>query len=136
MKKTIIAALAATAIVAALAVPGFVSAKRGGHNAAALTGEMSINDSTPTLGEVVSFTVTYPGTAKAPLVSVVCSQGGTPVFSSVVPATDAQVLLGGMSSNWLETGGAADCEATLFEWDWKPVQTPIVYASMSFQAEG
>jgi hypothetical protein len=51
-------------------------------------------------------------------------------------SADASFVLGGGSSAWKSLGGPADCVATLYYWDWHPVQRFVPLASMSFAAGG
>lgn len=45
--------------------------------------------------------------------------------------------LGGGSSLWLQRGGPAHCVATLYYWDWHPVQTFVPLAEpIEFDAAG
>ncbi|MEX0784294.1 MAG: hypothetical protein WD557_16760 [Dehalococcoidia bacterium] len=134
MKKTIILALAAGAIVAALAIPGLATAKRGGVHSVAATSSVSIDQPDAHLGDTVTFTFSAPE-ARSPRIQVMCYQDGVLVYGEAGPASQGFMLAGG-SSDWLVKGGEADCDVTLYEWDWKPVQTFVPYATTSFHAGG
>jgi hypothetical protein len=45
-------------------------------------------------------------------------------------------LLGGAGSDWFRSGGDADCVASLYYWDWQPVQQQVILATTSFAAGG
>lgn len=100
------------------------------------------------LGGIVTFDVTVsdlPGNAN-PRIQVMCYQAGVlvygvaqnvePAYVTTPPIDGTSFLLGGGASDWLVNGGAADCEATLYYWDFKPVQTFVPLASVSFGAGG
>ena len=131
MKRTILTAILGAATMAVLVVPGIASAARPIKTAPAP--QIILNATDPHLGDTVTFTTIYPDTAKNPLVGVVCSQNGAPVFSAAVPVGQS-IKLGGSSSQWTATGGAATCIATLYSWDFRPYQTFVQYAQMSFNA--
>lgn len=98
------------------------------------------------LGGVVSFDYTvdggvnecYPyGTNKCARIQVVCYQGDAAVYAAAEMAPFNSFVLGGGSSAWLTNGGPATCEATLYYWQWHPVQTFVPLApSITFEAAG
>ena len=111
---------------------GMAEARKPGSPAAAAA-SISINQADPHLGDWVTFTTSYPGTVSSPRVQVMCTQGGVLVYGEAGPASQSFLLGGGMSL-WLMGGGAADCVATLYEWDWHPQQTFVPYATYAFHA--
>lgn len=108
---------------------------------------------TPALGEglLFDFTVADIGNQN-PRIQILCYQevAITPENPDGLvygEARDAEVgssvnsqpfaPLGGGSSDWLnDFGGPADCIATLYFWDFHPVQTFVPLASVSFGAGG
>ncbi len=120
------------AILASALLAGSALAAKGG-NGRAQTGESSIvlNElattesatavaSGPRLGSSVSFTTVAAGLAgwEYPMVAVWCYQGEVLVYMELA-FPDSTFLLGGSSSDWLTSGGAADCEAYLYAYGWK-----------------
>ena len=75
------------------------------------------------------------------LVQIVCVQDNPAVvvYASSAPAGQS-FLLGGDSSHWLNNplraNRSAECVATLYSWDFTPVQVFIPYASVNFTAAG
>ena len=136
MKKIL---LTLAAVLAGLSLIASTEAKRPAHaGPPASTGTLSLDQSAPSLGDTVTYTFTFEGTKNNDvMVATVCSQGGTPVFSTIWPAENgAATLLGGVASNWLENGGPADCVAYLFYWDRHPVQTEVRLAEIAYAAGG
>jgi len=89
---------------------------------------------TPHLGGAVSFTVVYPTNVKNPRVEVLCYQNGALVYGEGGGPTDT-FTLGGGSSLWLSSGGAAACVANLYYFTWKAGQPATTYlATTSFDA--
>jgi hypothetical protein len=96
---------------------------------------------TPALGNTLSFNYVLVENVKSPRIQVVCTQdsGATIVYAEAKPANES-FTLGGGSSLWLNDGtrshDSAQCVATLYEWDFQPVQTFVSYAVTSFTAAG
>ena len=144
---TLAAALAAILIVLA------VSATRPAHAGKPVaSGTIVLDQAAPALGDWVTFTTTTANLGgQNPRVEIDCyqavpfdyswpdgsvhTQTDPLVFASAAPANDAQ-LLGGGGSVWLYHGGPAECVATLYYWDFHPVQTFVPLASISFSAGG
>jgi hypothetical protein len=90
----------------------------------------------PTLGSSVAFATGYPKAVKNPRVAVKCYQDGVLVYAEAGTVDDSFVL-GGASSDWLRSGGAANCEADLFYFTYKGnVQSYHGLASTTFDAAG
>lgn len=97
------------------------------------------------LGGIVSFDWSVQDIGNQnPRIQVMCFQNGEIVYGEAhnanptlgdPPFDGASFLLGGGMSEWLLGGGAADCEATLYYWDFHPVQVFVPLASVSFHAE-
>ena len=118
---------------------GTAEAAKGGGGPKANSGSDSItlNQSAPRLGDVVTFTTVYPSSAKNPRVQVICRQNGATVWATAdVPS--ASFLLGGTSSDWFATGGAANCEADVLDLSWSGnnPQQVTMYATTFFDAGG
>jgi hypothetical protein len=144
--------LTAAVVAAILAVPATTFAAKGGGGAVtpsiSLAAVSGASATQPALGSTVWFNVTAPSNVNNPRVQVVCTQNGAVVYGeagSVGQATGdgtdtlgySGFLLGGGWSQWLATGGAADCTASLFYFGQKAgQQTFNVIASTSFAAAG
>jgi len=90
----------------------------------------------PALGDWVTFTTTYPTSVKNPRIEVLCYQGGALTFG-MGGAVDYSFQLGGAGSQWLWSGGDADCTANLFYFGWKAgKQIYNLLATTSFHAGG
>ena len=91
----------------------------------------------PTLGSEVTFSVTHPKSVKNPRVAVRCYQDGDMVYAQAGPY-DFAFLLGGAASDWLDSGGSADCTAELFYFDSKGNKVTVAYslATTEFAAAG
>ena len=76
---------------------------------------ISLNPSTsvPALGNLVSFSTTYPKEINDLRIELLCYQDGKLTFG-MAGGVDYQFLLGGTKSLWLDQGGDADCVANLF----------------------
>jgi hypothetical protein len=114
---------------------GATVASAGKPPRATVTNSITLNQADPHLGDSVTFTNVYDTSIKSPRVQVVCTQDGAVTYAAA-DAADQSFVLGGGSSAWKSTGGEADCVATLYYWDWKPVQTFVPLASTSFHAGG
>ena len=131
-------ALGLTSVIAAKPVPSGAIANP--------TGDVS-------LGGAVTFAYTVddlPGNAN-PRIQVLCyqdvpfdyaypdgsihTQTDPLVYGEAGPADQAFLLGGGMSV-WLLHGGAAECVATLYFWDFHPTQTFVPLAEVAFSAGG
>ena len=86
----------------------------GGSQEVVVAPGITVNEADPSYGDVVTFTATYPRMQDAALVSVCCWQGGVGVYHVAGVATDPFTLSGEF---W--TGGAAQCTADLYYYEWK-----------------
>jgi len=92
----------------------------------------------PTIGDTVTFSVTYPKSVDkyGPRISVQCYQNEVPVYVDAEPYYSS-FLLGGISSQWLNNGGGpAFCQADLFYWSYQGGQQYNWLASTSFNVGG
>jgi hypothetical protein len=102
----------------------------------ALKSSAALASSRPSLGSTVGFDAGYPKTVKNPRVAVKCYQDGSLVYAEAGSVADSFVL-GGASSDWVRSGGAANCQADLFYFTYKgKVQTYHWLASTDFAAAG
>jgi hypothetical protein len=141
VKYLILAALAAILMIipasAAKPVPSGTIAIAAGYTAA--------------LGEDLLFDFTADIGNQNPRIQVNCYQAGAvtsenPTGLVYGEARDAEAgssnnsqpfaPLGGASSDWLTTGGPAECVATLYFWDFHPTQTFVPLAEIAFSAGG
>jgi hypothetical protein len=100
----------------------------------------------PSLGDLVTFASGFPTNVKNARIEVLCYQSGKLVYGEAGSASQAfqeqltgypGFILGGSSSQWLSTGGSADCTANLFYFGSKAgVQTYNLLAKTSFVAAG
>lgn len=85
---------------------------------------LSLNEPTPHLGQVVTFSYTLPEKAKecdtypnsdlrCAFINVLCYQGGQVVYGENQGVKNNAFLLGGGWSAWLNNGGPAECTASL-----------------------
>jgi hypothetical protein len=134
---TLVVAAIAGIVSVALAATPTLAAKGGRHAAAQLTSAITLNESDPHLGGTVTFTTNVAKLAGSewPMVGVACSQSGTLVYGQL-DTPDASFLLGGNSSLWLQSGGSADCVATLYAYSFSGGETIRTLASTSFGAAG
>lgn len=113
---------------------------------AAPSGTIAIADGySPALGQDLLFDYTVgdlPGWAN-PRIQVMCYQDGELVYGEARAADPSEPVnaqpfapLGGGSSQWLTNGGPAECEATLYYWQFHPSQVFHPLASISFTAGG
>jgi hypothetical protein len=118
MKKLIVAIVLATCI-GILALPATAGGRKG--NTAAGTSTIKLESySELKLGGYAGFETNAVGLAgwEYPMVAVWCYQSGDLVYMELnKPA--AEFLLGGSSSDWLRSGGSANCEADLYAYGWK-----------------
>ena len=135
MRKLLVA-VATVAIFALLVAPAFGKpgngggkGKPGGTQDVVEAPILTLNESDPSYGDVVTFTATYPPMRDAALVRIWCWQGGVGVYHLAGVATDPFTLSGGQ---W--TGGAAECTADLYYYEWQGMtQTgPFYLASTRF----
>ena len=119
-----VVALAALALSAAL--PMTVLAGKGGRGGAttpawitlASVSGASAASSQPRVGSAVKFATGYPTGTKNAWVSVTCYQDGALVYGEGgVPSHE--FVLGGATSDWAATGGAATCRAELGDLYWR-----------------
>jgi hypothetical protein len=134
--------LSTLAIVALIAAPATAFAAKGGGTSApawialATVSGLPVAAAQPQLGSAVRFATGYASTTKNPWVSVTCYQGSTLVFGEGGKPS-ADFTLGGASSRWLETGGAASCRAELGDLYWRGGKQYYTYmAHTNFEAGG
>jgi hypothetical protein len=126
------------AIAAILVVPATAFAAKSGGTAPyirlATTDGAAFAASQPRLGSSVKFATGYPTGTKNPWVSVTCYQGGVMVYAEGgIPASN--FVLGGASSDWAATGGAASCQAELGDLYWRGGHQYYTYlATTNFDA--
>ena len=105
MRRSILAALVAALLISgtALAVPP------------APSGTLTITSLDAQFGGAVTFSATTDNHKgyQYPLVYLACYQGTTLVYGQLDLPT-ATFILGGGSSDWYQSPGPADCEATLY----------------------
>jgi hypothetical protein len=91
----------------------------------------------PTLGDWVSFSVTYPKQAEhfGPRIQVLCYQNEQIVYGEAGPYYQ-DFQLGAASSDWLRNGGTAECVADLYYWSYNGGQKFNFLATTSFTAGG
>ena len=128
-----------TAFAARTTTPSWIAVQQPAAAATSTTWE-------PSLGELVTFASGSPTNVKNPRIEVLCYQSGKLVYGEAGSASQAfqeqltgypGFILGGSSSQWLSTGGAADCTANLFYFGSKAgVQTYNLLATTSFAAGG
>jgi hypothetical protein len=89
----------------------------------------------PSLGDAVTFTVTYPKSADkfGPRIQVLCYQNGELVYGQAGPY-NGYFLLGGAMSDWYLNDGPATCRADLFYWSYSGGQKFNLLASTEFEA--
>lgn len=137
-KRSIPGVLAALALLS-LAVLGATSAsaKKPGSGGGQVSqgSTIRLNASDPHLGDWVTFSYTTPETRQSIRIQIMCTQDGVVTYGMADAAT-AAFELGGGSSAWRTNGGEADCTATLYYWDWRPIQTFVPLAETSFRAGG
>jgi hypothetical protein len=130
--------LGLAAALAAILIVLPVSAGRPAHAAPQPpSGTITLDQADPHLGDWVTFTWATTGLKgnQHPRIQIMCYQSSALVYGEAGPATQS-FLLGGASSAWLYVGGPAECIATLYYWDWHPVQTFVPLASIGFAAGG
>ena len=129
-------------LVAGLSIASIASAGPGKPKPHTVSASDSITLMTadPALGKWLTFSYVLVENVKSPRIQVICSQNGTVVYGEAGPATQS-FLLGGASSLWLNDPARrsqpASCVATLYSWDFTPVQVFIPYAwTPDFTAAG
>lgn len=134
MKRTLLAAILTMTVLGTFTIAGTTAEARK-PGATVAPASITLNQSPVKLGDWVTFSYSVPDGVKSPRIQVMCYQGGVVTYGMALAASQA-FELGGGSSDWRTNGGAADCTATLYQWDWHPVQTFVPYASVSFAAGG
>jgi hypothetical protein len=112
------AALVTASLALAIAIPATAFAGKGGGSTtpawislATVSGQ-AVAAAQPRVGSSVKFSTGYPTGTKNAWVSVTCYQDGSLVYGEGgVPSHD--FVLGGASSDWAASGGAATCRAEL-----------------------
>jgi hypothetical protein len=109
----------------------------GGGSQSQESYSLALNESDPHLGGTVTFSATFPKSAKNPRIQVMCYQGGVLVYGEA-EGYDAAFLLGGASSDWLRNGGPASCVADAFDlsWNGNNMQEVTWYGELTFEAAG
>ena len=105
---------------------------------AAFTGTSQDSTIFPSIGDSVSFTVSYPKTAEkyGPRIQVICYQNGQIVYAEAGAHYQA-FQLGGFSSPWLNNSpGPASCRADLFYFSYSGGEKFNLLASVEFDAGG
>ena len=129
MKKTLILALAACAIIAALAVPGFVSAGRGHRVTITLADEGGVSISSTSSGQV-AFNVQADMKKESDLyklwVANKCSKDGSMFTAEYQPVHD------GKASGFAVESGM-DC--TAYVWMFPSSEDPIRGATVSYHVD-
>lgn len=103
------------------------------------TGMIALDPNTPpALGQPLDFIWTTDGLHgnQKPRIQVMAYQDGELVYGEAYPAGEGFDPLGGGGSLWLTNGGPTRCIATLYYWDFHPVQTFVALASIEFDAAG
>lgn len=136
-------ALVAAAVALAVAIPATAFAGKGGGSStttpwialASVSGQ-SVAAAQPTVGASVRFASGYATSTKNPWVSLTCYQNGALVYGEGgAPSSD--FVLGGATSDWAATGGAASCRAELGDLYWKGGKQFYTYlAHTTFEAGG
>ena len=129
--------LVAAFMVAIMASPALAKGGPSGGSSKTSDPSIAVNQANPYLGEVVTYTVSYPSSDKNPRVQVMCYQGGVMVYGEA-EAVGVPFTLGGGSSQWLTNGGPASCEADLYNlvWNGNQMQQVTMLASTYFDAAG
>lgn len=134
MQRVLGAAIVSAVIVATMIV-GTVQAKgKPPRGDVAPAASVTLNQVDPHLGDWVTFSYSADVTGGKDLrIEVMCRRDGQVVYGEAGPAGQS-FLLGGAMSTWYTTGGAAECVATLYYWDFHPAQTFVALATTSFHA--
>jgi hypothetical protein len=103
--RSIIAAALVVAATALIAAPA---------SARSVAPSITLDQAAPALGDVVTFTTSYPTSVRNPRVQVLCTQDGAVVFGTAGHPSES-FTLGGAWSPWLVSGGPAECRADLFD---------------------
>ncbi len=133
--------LVSAALVAAFATPAAAFAAKGGGGGAgtawialATVSGAAAAAAEPRVGSTVKFSAGYPTGTKNAWVSVSCFQGATLVYAEGGKPS-ANFVLGGASSVWTTTGGAASCRAELGDLYWRGGKQYYTYlAHTDFEA--
>lgn len=126
--KRLIAVL--SAIVLSLSLAATASAAKP----VAIPASISINQANVALGDNVTFSTSYPKGTKNAWISVTCYQGTALVYGEGGVAS-ATFGLGGASSDWVASGGSAECTAELGDLFWQGGQQQYVFlARTAFHA--
>ena len=112
------AAIVTATLALAIAIPATAFAGKGGGSSttpwislATVSGQ-AVAAAQPRVGSAVKFATGYPTGTRNAWVSLTCYQGGSLVYGEGgVPSHE--FVLGGASSDWAATGGAATCRAEL-----------------------
>jgi hypothetical protein len=127
----------ACAVVVTPAVAGKGGNGKGNGSTAATSASINLNEADPALGSELTFSTTYPNSAKNPRIDVRCYQNGTLVYGEAGGVNHVFVL-GGYASDWKSAGGPGNCSARLFDlsWNGNNMQDVTWLASTSFDAAG
>jgi len=123
-------------VVATLFAAAPVSAAKSEPSTIILNEPSGLAPWQPTLGDVVTFTVTFPKTLDPSRVNIqiLCYQNGAITFVTA-GHYDRGFLLGGTTSPWLTNGGDATCRGELYFWS-PNGQKYNMLASTEFDARG
>jgi len=133
--------LAGTVVALALAATTIIAAPQSTTSSIVLNVPPAFRTSAswPALGDLVSFTVSYPKTLDhfGVRVQVLCYNGNGDLTFATAGAFDEAVKLGGDWSPWKEAGGGAECQADLYYWSYtKSTQKFNLLASTNFTVGG
>jgi hypothetical protein len=135
VKSSLLRLLFATVIAAAvIVVPAHAIAK-----APAEVATISLDQTSPRLGDVVTFSLTpLSSKVKNVGVNVDCYQSGVLVFGWASWEPGYATHLGGGASDWLTNGGPADCTAVALSYTWRGGQqyAAVVSNTIAFAAGG
>jgi hypothetical protein len=112
------------ALVAMIGAPASAFAGKAGSSTPAwialstVSGQSLAAAAQPQLGSSVRFASGYATATKNPWVSLTCYQEGALVYGEG-GKPDADFVLGGATSDWAATGGAATCRAELGDLYWR-----------------
>ena len=134
--------IAVVGVMALLAIPASTFAAKGGGSTApwislaSVGGQSLAATAEPRVGSAVKFSSGYPTATKNPWVSLTCFQEGQLVYGEG-GKPGAEFVLGGATSDWAATGGAASCRAELGDLYWKGGKQFYTYlAHTNFGAGG
>ena len=136
-------AIITAGLAIAIAMPAAALAGKAGGSSGSpwislstVSGQSVAAAAMPRVGSAVKFASGYPSTTRNPWVSLTCYQGGSLVYGEG-GAPNQDFLLGGATSDWAATGGAATCRAELGDLYWRGGKQYYTYlAHTNFEAGG